>query len=239
MALAISGQESIRASIPAIAELSRVPDPGVRLRAVEMLSVLPLNETAPLPALEAAQTDPDPGFKPPPASCAVTESSQQSSPAGVRTMNIFTTDHPMASRSPCSDPQQHPFLSLVCSVFVVSTPFVIWCLYAYLTSVIGAEGPPEDPWRPRMVGHLRIRGQPPLRCPARAVLSPLSKVVEEVARSTNPAHHPALPRGGGPGSPPRQPAPRFPAGPSLLRITRSRAGEMGERGPKLVVGTVG
>jgi len=60
MALAVSGQESIRASIPALSNLSRDPDPGVRLRAVEMLSLLPFNETAPLPALEAARTDPDP-----------------------------------------------------------------------------------------------------------------------------------------------------------------------------------
>jgi HEAT repeat protein len=60
MALAISGQESIRASIPELAGLLRDPDPGVRLRAVEMLSVLPFNDTAPLPALEAAQNDPAP-----------------------------------------------------------------------------------------------------------------------------------------------------------------------------------
>jgi HEAT repeat protein len=60
MALSISGQGSIRASIPALASLSRDLDPGVRLRAVEMLSLLPFDETAPLPALEAAQNDPDP-----------------------------------------------------------------------------------------------------------------------------------------------------------------------------------
>jgi hypothetical protein len=59
MALAISGQESIRASIPALADLSRDLDPGIRLRAVEMLSLLPFDETAPLPAVEAAQNDPD------------------------------------------------------------------------------------------------------------------------------------------------------------------------------------
>ena len=64
-------------------------------------------------------------------------------------MNIFTTDHPMTSRSPCSDPKEHPFVSFVCSVFLLApliTPFVIWRLYVYLTSDMGAEGPPPDPW---------------------------------------------------------------------------------------------
>jgi len=65
-------------------------------------------------------------------------------------MNIFTTDHPMTSQSPWSDPKEHPFLSLVCSVFLLApfiTAFVTWRLYVYLTSDIGAEGPPQNPWR--------------------------------------------------------------------------------------------
>jgi hypothetical protein len=63
-------------------------------------------------------------------------------------MNIFTTDHPITSRSPCSDPKEHPFVSFVCSVLLLApliTPFVIWRLYVYLTSDMGAEGPPPDP----------------------------------------------------------------------------------------------
>ena len=66
VALAISGQESIRASVPTLADLSRDPDPGVRLRAVEMLSGLP--STKPRPFLPWRRHKPTrtPGFEPPP-----------------------------------------------------------------------------------------------------------------------------------------------------------------------------
>jgi hypothetical protein len=60
VALILSGHESMRAGIPDLARLSRDSDLRVRLRAVEMLSVFPHNDAAPLPALEAARNDPDP-----------------------------------------------------------------------------------------------------------------------------------------------------------------------------------
>ncbi len=59
-ALLLAGEESMRASIQDLIRLSRDKDPGVRLTAVELLSTFTWNETAPLPALEAAQADPDP-----------------------------------------------------------------------------------------------------------------------------------------------------------------------------------
>ena len=63
-------------------------------------------------------------------------------------MNIFTTDHPMASRSSWSDAKEHPVLSIFCSVLLLApilTPVVIWSLYVSLTTDIGAEGPISDP----------------------------------------------------------------------------------------------
>ena len=65
-------------------------------------------------------------------------------------MNIFTTDHPMASRYAWSDAKEHPVLSILCSVLLLApilTPVVIWRLYVYFTSDIGAEGPPQTPGR--------------------------------------------------------------------------------------------
>jgi hypothetical protein len=64
-------------------------------------------------------------------------------------MNIFTTDHPMASQSSWFDEKEHPVLSILCSVFLLGpilTPVVIWRLYVYLTSDIGANNPFPDPW---------------------------------------------------------------------------------------------
>jgi hypothetical protein len=64
-------------------------------------------------------------------------------------MNIFTTDHPMASRSSWSDAKEHPVLSIFCGVLLLApilTPVVIWSLYVYFTTDIGAEGPISDPW---------------------------------------------------------------------------------------------
>ena len=52
-------EESMGMSIPDLMRFSRDKDPGVRLTAVEVLSGFPFNETAPLPALESAQLDPD------------------------------------------------------------------------------------------------------------------------------------------------------------------------------------
>jgi len=64
-------------------------------------------------------------------------------------MNIFTTDHPMTSQSSWSDAKKHPVLSLLSSAFLLApilAPLVIWRLYVYFTSDIGAEGPLPDPW---------------------------------------------------------------------------------------------
>ena len=59
-ALGLAGEESMRASISDLARLSGDKDPGVRLTAVELLSTFPVNDTAPLGTLKAAQGDPDP-----------------------------------------------------------------------------------------------------------------------------------------------------------------------------------
>jgi len=64
-------------------------------------------------------------------------------------MNIFTTDHPMASQPSWSDEKEHPVLSFLCSVFLLGpilTPVVIWRFYVYFTSDIGADNPFPDPW---------------------------------------------------------------------------------------------
>ena len=65
-------------------------------------------------------------------------------------MNIFTTDHPMASHPSWSDAKQHPVLSILYSVLLLGpilTPVVIWRLNVYFTSDIGADNPFPDPWR--------------------------------------------------------------------------------------------
>ena len=59
MALMLAGEASMRASIPELVRLSGDKDAGVRLTAVELLSAFPVNDTAPLGALKAAQADPD------------------------------------------------------------------------------------------------------------------------------------------------------------------------------------
>jgi hypothetical protein len=65
-------------------------------------------------------------------------------------MNIFTTDHPMASQSSWFDMKQHPGLSFVCSSFILAlflTPFVLFRLLFWATSDIGAESNPfPEPW---------------------------------------------------------------------------------------------
>ena len=60
-------------------------------------------------------------------------------------MNPFTTDHPMAAQTSWFDAKEHPFLSLMCTAFVLAlilTPFVLWRLLVYATTDIGAEPNP-------------------------------------------------------------------------------------------------
>jgi HEAT repeats len=59
LALFLCGEESLRRSVLGLIRLSRDSDPGVRLTAIEILSAFPIGDSAPLPALEAAQTDTD------------------------------------------------------------------------------------------------------------------------------------------------------------------------------------
>jgi hypothetical protein len=58
-ALFLCGEDSLRASISDLVRLSCDKDPGVRLTAVEALSAFPFNEITPMPALRAAEQDPD------------------------------------------------------------------------------------------------------------------------------------------------------------------------------------
>lgn len=65
-------------------------------------------------------------------------------------MNPFTTDHPLSPKTSWFDTREHPTLSFVCSTFVLAlilTPFVLYRLYLYAISDIGAEPNPfPQPW---------------------------------------------------------------------------------------------
>ena len=71
-------------------------------------------------------------------------------------MNIFTTDHPLASQSSWFDTKKHPSLSFACGTFVLAlflTPLVLVCLYYYAISDIGAEPTPfPEPWWALFIG---------------------------------------------------------------------------------------
>lgn len=73
-------------------------------------------------------------------------------------MNIFTTEHPLTSQPSWFDTKEHPFLSFVCSVFVLAlvfTPLILFGLYSYAISDIGAEPNPfPDPWLALAVGSI-------------------------------------------------------------------------------------
>ena len=60
-------------------------------------------------------------------------------------MNPFSTDHPLAAQSSWFDAREHPVLSFVCSSVVLAlvlTPLVLYRLYLYAISDIGAEPNP-------------------------------------------------------------------------------------------------
>jgi hypothetical protein len=64
-------------------------------------------------------------------------------------MNPFTTDHPLASKTSWFDTREHPALSFICSVFVLAlvlTPFLLYRLYLYAISDIGADDPAPLFW---------------------------------------------------------------------------------------------
>ena len=65
-------------------------------------------------------------------------------------MNPFTTDHPLASRTSRFDMRDHPALSFLGSVFFLAlflTPLILYRLYLYAVSDIGAEPNPfPQPW---------------------------------------------------------------------------------------------
>jgi hypothetical protein len=71
-------------------------------------------------------------------------------------MNIFTTDHSLASQPSWFDAKAHPRLSLICSAFVLAlllTPLALVRLYCYAVSDIGAEPTPfPDPWLALIAG---------------------------------------------------------------------------------------
>jgi hypothetical protein len=71
-------------------------------------------------------------------------------------MNVFTTDHPLASGSSWFDTKEHPRLSFVCSAVLwamILTPFVVVRLYNYAISDIGAEPNPfPEPFWALVVG---------------------------------------------------------------------------------------
>ena len=71
-------------------------------------------------------------------------------------MNVFTTDHPLASQSSWFDTRAHPLLSFVCNTVVLAlilTPLVLVRLYYYAISDIGAEPNPfPEPWKALFMG---------------------------------------------------------------------------------------
>jgi hypothetical protein len=71
-------------------------------------------------------------------------------------MSIFTTDHPLTLQPSWFDRRAHPVLSFACSVIllaVIFTPAIVFSLYCWLTSDIGAEARPfPDPWFDLVVG---------------------------------------------------------------------------------------
>ena len=73
-------------------------------------------------------------------------------------MNVFTTDHPMAAQPSLLDAKTHPFLSFVSSSLLLAillTPLILYGLYQYAMSDIGADNPfPEPAWALLMGGIL-------------------------------------------------------------------------------------
>ncbi|HLH55414.1 MAG TPA: hypothetical protein VKY92_17565 [Verrucomicrobiae bacterium] len=64
-------------------------------------------------------------------------------------MNIFTTDHPMASGPSWLDAKEYPRLSFVLSVLLITlilAPLVLIGLYYWVMSDIGADNPFGEPW---------------------------------------------------------------------------------------------
>ncbi len=65
-------------------------------------------------------------------------------------MNVFTTEHPMAAQPSLLDAKTHPFLSFVFSSLLLAlllTPPILYGLYQYAMSEIGADNPfPEPAW---------------------------------------------------------------------------------------------
>lgn len=77
----------------------------------------------------------------------------------VNSMNVFTTDHPMASEPfewSWFNRKKHPRLSLLCSMLLVAfifSPLVLYWLYCWFMSDIGAESNPfPEPWRAFFMG---------------------------------------------------------------------------------------
>jgi hypothetical protein len=63
-------------------------------------------------------------------------------------MNPFTTDHPLASGPSWFN--DHPRLSFACDVVFVAlifTPFLLFGLYRWAMSDVGADNPFPEPWR--------------------------------------------------------------------------------------------
>lgn len=65
-------------------------------------------------------------------------------------MNVFTTDHPLASQPSWFDAKAHPVLSYFCGVFLLAlllAPLILFGLYEYAMTDIGADNPfPEPGW---------------------------------------------------------------------------------------------
>ena len=77
-------------------------------------------------------------------------------------------------------------LSILCSVLLLGpilTPVVIWRLYVYFTSDIGADNPfPRSLAGSCLDDHPGVCNQPRLRIAARAAVSDVCTVLEEVVR---------------------------------------------------------
>ena len=72
-------------------------------------------------------------------------------------MNVFTTDHPLASQPFWFDAKAHPVLSYFSGVFLLAlllSPLILFGLYEYAMTDIGADNPFPEPGSALLMGSI-------------------------------------------------------------------------------------